>query len=82
MLTRGRGREYDNDDRWLCSTFLRDKSHIKRSIRVVAVVIVIIVYDADEISEMAIVFVPKDQTPRRRRHDGVFHTGCGRQVEW
>ena len=53
-----------------------------QSIRVVVVVVVVVVDAADKIREMAIVFVPKDQTSRRRRHDGVFHTGCGRQVEW
>ena len=41
----------------------------------------VVVDDADQVGEMEIVFVPKNQTSGRGRHEGVVHARRGRVVE-
>jgi len=43
----------------------------------IRVVVRVVVDDADKVREMAIIFVTKDQTSRRSRHEGVVHARRG-----
>ena len=47
----------------------------------IRVVVRVVVDDADKVGEVVIVFIPKDQTSGRRRHEGVVHARRGRLVE-
>ena len=51
--------------------------HFGDVLKSIRVVLRVVVHDADKVCEVLIVFVPKDQTAGRRRHDGVVHAGRG-----